>query len=92
MTRIVTVEPSDDTWVVRCDALRQTFMSGAKAEAAARMLGERLARNGEAVEVHIRLRSGEPAGRLVAPALDDLRQEAAAFFWQFLPAPRVQTA
>ena len=88
MPRIVTVEPADDTWVVRCGALRQTFLSGSKAEAAARLLGERFARSGEDVEVHIRLRTGEAAGRLVPSGLDDMRREAATFFWQFLPEPK----
>jgi hypothetical protein len=44
------------------------FKSGATAEAAARQLGEAIASGGEAAEVHIFLRDGSLAERLLCPA------------------------
>jgi hypothetical protein len=44
------------------------FLSGAKAEAAARRLAATLARNGENSEIRIFLRDGRLAGRVIKPA------------------------
>ena len=42
------------------------FLSGAKAEAAARRLAEKMARRGELAEIHVFLRDGTLAGRSTA--------------------------
>jgi hypothetical protein len=70
MTRIITVQPMGDGWSVRSDAFDSAmiFLSGAKAEAAARRLAATLARNGENSEIRIFLRDGRLAGRVVKPA------------------------
>lgn len=70
MTRIISVQPLGDGWSVRSDAFdsEMMFLSGAKAEASARRLAATLARNGESSEIHIFLRDGRLAGRVVKPA------------------------
>jgi len=70
MTRIVSVQPVGDGWSVRTDAFdsEMMFLSGAKAEAAARRLADTMAKNGEHAEIHIFVRDGRLAGRLVKPA------------------------
>ena len=67
MTEVITVVPAQDGWCVRQEAsgVSQMFASGAKAEGAARRLGEALARTGQAAEIHIYLRDGSLGGRLV---------------------------
>lgn len=67
MTRIISVQPLGDGWSVRSDAFdsEMMFLSGAKAEAAARRLAETLARNGQHSEIRIFLRDGQLAGRFV---------------------------
>jgi hypothetical protein len=70
MTRMISVQPLGDGWSVRTDAFdsEMMFLSGAKAEAAARRLADTLARNGESAEIRIFLRDGRLAGRVVKPA------------------------
>jgi hypothetical protein len=70
MTRIITVQPVGDGWSVQSDAFdsEMMFLSGAKAEAAARRLAATLAKNGEKSEIRIFLRDGRLAGRVVKPA------------------------
>ena len=49
MSRIISVQPLGEGWSVRSDAFdsEMMFLSGAKAEAAARRLAATLAKNGE---------------------------------------------
>jgi hypothetical protein len=70
MTEVITVAPSHGAWVVerRAKTRPQTFRSGATAEAAARQLGEAIARGGEPAEIHILLRDGSLAERFICPA------------------------
>lgn len=70
MIRIVSVQPLGDGWSVRSDGFdsEMMFLSGAKAEAAARRLAATMARNGESSEIRIFLRDGRMAGRVVNPA------------------------
>ena len=69
MIRIISVQPFGDGWSVRSDAFdsEMMFLSGAKAEAAARRLADKLTRGGESVEIRIFLRDGQLAGRVVRP-------------------------
>jgi hypothetical protein len=70
MTEVITVAPSHGAWIVerRAKTRPQSFLSGATAEAAARQLGEALARSGQAAEIQIFLRDGRLAERFVCPA------------------------
>ena len=53
--------------------LLRANLSGAKAEAAAKRLGVKLAESGEPVEIRVLLRDGSLAGRFqIAPAAADL--------------------
>lgn len=65
MTHVISVMPADRGWMVRSEAFENdmVFLSGAKAEAAARRLGLKLADEGEAAEIRIFLRDGSLAGR-----------------------------
>ena len=67
MNRTISVQPVGDGWSVTSDAFdsEMMFLSGAKAEAAARRLAETLARNGENSEIRIYMRGGQLAGRVV---------------------------
>lgn len=64
MIEVITVAPLQGEWVVRHESRphRQNYLSGATAEAAARQLGDALARNGQAAEIRIFLRDGSLAG------------------------------
>ena len=65
--RSITVTPADSGWAVRSDAIDNhlVFRSGAKAEEAAKRLGQALADSGELVQIDVHLRDGERAGRFV---------------------------
>ena len=69
MKRSIAVRPVGDGWVVQSEAFdsEMMFLSGAKAEAAARRLARTLSDNGEASEIRIFLRDGQLAGRVVRP-------------------------
>ena len=69
MNRIISVQPFGDGWSVRSDAFdsEMMFLSGAKAEAAARRLADKLVKGGESAEIRIFLRDGQLAGRVVRP-------------------------
>ena len=69
MNRIISVQPFGDGWSVRSDGFdsEMMFLSGAKAEAAARRLADKLTRGGETTEICIYLRDGQLAGRVVRP-------------------------
>ena len=66
MTRIISVKPAGDGWSVQSDAFdsEMMFLSGAKAEQAARRLANTLAKSGQTSEIHIFLRDGAMAGRV----------------------------
>ncbi len=70
MNRIISVQPAGGGWSVTSDAFdsEMMFLSGAKAEAAARRLAETLARSGEDSEIRIYLRDGKMAARVVKHA------------------------
>lgn len=67
MNRIISVQPFGDGWSLRADAFdsEMMFLSGAKAEAAARRLADKFARGGETAEIRIYLRDGQLAGSFV---------------------------
>jgi hypothetical protein len=67
MAQVITVTPTQGGWTVQHDVADNPMMfhSGAKAEAAARDLGDALAQRGAAAEIHIYLRDGTFAGRFV---------------------------
>jgi len=70
MSRIISVKPVGDGWSVQSDAFdsEMMFLSGAKAEAAARRLAGTLAKSGESSEIRIFLRDGALAGQFAVPA------------------------
>jgi hypothetical protein len=70
MNRLISVKPVGDGWSVQSDAFdsEMMFLSGAKAEAAARLLAGTLAKSGESAEIRIFLRDGALAGRFAVPA------------------------
>ncbi len=67
MVYVISVEPIAAGWAVRQSAVAnpQLFVSGAKAEDAARRLGERLSFAGQAAEIRVYTRDGALAGRFV---------------------------
>ena len=67
---LITVEPTLGGWRVACEgrAHGQKFQSGATAEAAARQLGQAIARGGRPAEIWIFLRDGSLAGRFICEA------------------------
>jgi hypothetical protein len=66
MTYAITVSPAEPGWVVRGETLENEmqFISGAKAEIAARSLAARMAQGGLSTEIHIYLRDGTLAQRV----------------------------
>jgi hypothetical protein len=72
MPTVISVAPEGEAWAVRCPKLFDnvmTFKSGARAEAVARALAERLSRAGADCLLEVRLRDGGLAGRFLCPAL-----------------------
>ena len=75
MTHVISIEPVQGGWAVRQPGVENAllFASGAKAEAAARSLGERLSNAGQPGEIRVFLRDGALAGRFLcrpaAPAV-----------------------
>jgi hypothetical protein len=69
---VITVSPSQGQWTVHRQGQphRQTYLSGATAEAAARQLGAALARHGVDSEIRIFLRDGSLAGVVRCPAVE----------------------
>ena len=67
MVHVISVHAADGGWSVRSSEIdnEMMFLSGAKAEKAARRLGETLAAEGRAAEIHIFLRDGTQAARFV---------------------------
>lgn len=73
MAHVISVLPAEGGWKVLAGTLaanEMMFLSGAKAETAARRLAEKFAQSGQASEIHIQLRDGSLAARLVCPALE----------------------
>jgi len=70
MVSVIVVEPFAHGWAVKQPSVdnSQVFASGAKAEAAARNLGARLANAGVPAEIQVYLRDGALAGRFVCAA------------------------
>jgi hypothetical protein len=64
---LISVVPAAPGWVMTSTAFdnEMVFGSGAKAEAAARHLGEKIARHGQQAEIEIHLRDGSLAARFV---------------------------
>lgn len=60
MLRVINVTPADGGWTVSAEpfANPQAFLSGAKAEAAARKLAQQIIGRGENAEIRIHLRDG----------------------------------
>ncbi len=67
MLDVISVTPAATGWSVQARGMESAmmFLSGAKAEAAARKLGLTAASRGVAAEVRIFLRDGSLAGRIV---------------------------
>jgi hypothetical protein len=67
MVHIISVQAAEGGWSVSSDATlnEMMFLSGAKAEQAARKLGEKLAADGQSAEIRIFLRDGVQAARFV---------------------------
>jgi hypothetical protein len=78
MTEVITVAPNHGAWIVKRRTAKtpQVFRSGVTAEAAARQLGDAIARGGEAAEIQIFLRDGSLAERFLCPAVTMLTVEA----------------
>ena len=72
MVHVISVRAAEGGWSVRADAADNAmmFLSGAKAEKAARKLGEQLAAEGETAEIRIFLRDGIQAARFVCAPSD----------------------
>ncbi len=70
MALLIDVTPAGEGWAVRSDLLAEdlTFDRGGRAEAAARDLAGRLAREGRSAAVRVFLKDGALAGRIVHPA------------------------
>lgn len=70
MAHAISVLPHGEGWIVRSAFFENEmlFRSGAKAEAAARQLGRKLADHGHSSEIRVFLRDGALAGRFVCPA------------------------
>jgi len=68
--RIISVAALGADWTVRAHGFENDmlFRSGARAEAAARRLGERLAASGEACEIQVHDRTGALVGRFLCAA------------------------
>jgi hypothetical protein len=71
MNPVIAVKPIGNGWSVKADAFESemVFLSGAKAEAAARRLAKTLSENGQASQIRIFLRNGDLAAEFAVPAL-----------------------
>ena len=60
MVHVISITPTEGGWTVSAEpfANQMAFLSGAKAEAAARSLAEKIARRGELAEIRVFLRDG----------------------------------
>ncbi len=73
MVRVVCVTPIGEGWTVQSEPFDNAmmFLSGAKAEAAARRMGQTIAMGGDTAEIRIFLRDGALAARFICPPLSD---------------------
>jgi hypothetical protein len=73
MVQVISVTPVGEGWTVRADPFdnEMMFLSGAKAELAARRMGGAWSKGGMAAEIRIFLRDGSLAGRFVCPSLSE---------------------
>jgi hypothetical protein len=71
MVQIISVTPVGEGWTVRADPFdnEMMFLSGAKAESAARRMGGAWSKGGMTAEIRIFLRDGSLAGRFVCPSM-----------------------
>lgn len=69
MVHVISVQAEVGGWSVRSSAAdnEMMFLSGAKAEAAARKLGAKMAAKGHMAEIRIFLRDGTQAAKFVCP-------------------------
>jgi hypothetical protein len=69
MVHMITVRPNEGGWAVSSHAFENAmlFLSGEKAEAAARALARHVADAGEPAQIEIWLRDGQLAGRFICP-------------------------
>ncbi|HET9161744.1 MAG TPA: hypothetical protein VFN88_14125 [Caulobacteraceae bacterium] len=74
MVHIISVQAAEGGWSVTSSGAdnEMMFLSGAKAEFAARRLGENLAADGQTAEIRIFLRDGAQAGRFICAPRPDL--------------------
>lgn len=81
MALLICVAPLGDGWLVRAAGLADDtlFAGGGKAEAAARNLASRVAREGRAAELKIYLRDGSLAGVFHYPSRNGAMAGAEAF-------------
>jgi hypothetical protein len=72
MVHVISVHAAEGGWSVRSSEIdnEMMFLSGAKAEKAARRLGEQLAADGRTAEIRIFLRDGTQAARFVCAPLE----------------------
>jgi hypothetical protein len=74
MVHIISVHAAEGGWSVTSSSTHNEmmFLSGAKAEQAARKLGEKLAADGQTAEIRIFLRDGSQAARFICAPQADL--------------------
>jgi hypothetical protein len=75
MPMVISVAPEGVAWTVRCPGLydnAMVFKSGARAETAARALGEHLSQAGQDCLIEMRLRDGGLVARFLCPAMGNL--------------------
>jgi hypothetical protein len=67
MVHVISVQAAEGGWSVESNSTdnEMMFLSGAKAEQAARKLGEKLAADGQTAEIRIFLRDGTQAAKFV---------------------------
>jgi hypothetical protein len=70
MALLITISPSGSAWTVQSAALSadMVFLSGAKAEAAARGIARRIAEGGGTAELRIVVRDGSLGGAFLYPS------------------------
>ena len=69
MMRVISVTSADPGWTVRSEPFdnEMLFLSGAKAESAARRMALTIAEGGDTADIRIFLRDGSLAARFVCP-------------------------
>jgi hypothetical protein len=73
MIQMISVTPVGEGWTVRSEPFdnEMMFLSGAKAELAARRMGGTIAKGGHTAEVRIFLRDGSLAARFLCPPVGE---------------------